>query len=454
MASTIAPPLSWVKPEVDHALKAVRDSIAQFMAAPEEPAVLKKCPEQLHQVTGALHILGLSGAMGFCESMEHAFAGVNAGPIAKKSTISVLDRAVLALKEFIDGLSKGEANAPIKLFPVYREISTLQGKTEVTEKDLFFPDLALDAPLHPAAQVVTKDKLPALLQAQRSRYQRGLLAWLRSPSESQGLQEMRQALETLDIIANQLPHPRALWWVAIGLIDGLLHAGKDEWSTAAKALCSKLDLRMRDLAAGKTSGDDHLLRDMLFAIAKCKPATPRLREIRQQYQLDSLFPEPDLPGFMEYDMDWLEPALNEARSRIEAIKSVWVQYISGESGALQRFRESVTELKTKINDRRRGCVPSSVNRPAGSSCRPRSPRKLSVTCSMSNRCWTLLPGIVRNTPRFRHCSPISGRYRGRWSYSDSGVPLNCRPCAWNWSHIAPNRISPKLTAISKSWSKA
>lgn len=350
MASTIAPPLSWVKPEVDHALKAVRDSIAQFMAAPEEPAVLKKCPEQLHQVTGALHILGLSGAMGFCESMEHAFAGVNSGPLAKKSTISVLDRAVLALKEFIDGLSKGEANAPIKLFPVYREISTLQGKTEVTEKDLFFPDLTLDAPLHPAAQVVTKDKLPNLLQTQRSRYQRGLLAWLRNPAEPQGLQEMRQALETLDIIANQLPHPRALWWVAIGLIDGLLHAGKDEWSAGAKALCSKLDLRMRDLATGKTARDDHMLRDTLFAIAKCKPATPRIREIKQQYQLDSLFPEPDLPGFMEYDMDWLEPALNEARSRIEAIKSVWVQYISGESGALQRFRESVTELKAKIND--------------------------------------------------------------------------------------------------------
>ena len=138
--------------------------------------------------------------------------------------------------------------------------------------------------------------------------------------------------------------------MATGLIDGLLHAGQNEWSAGAKALCSKLDLRMRDLAAGNSPANDSMLRDVLFTIAKGNPATPRIKEIRQRYQLDSLFPEPDLPGFMEFDMDWLEPALNETRSRIEAIKGVWVQYISGESSALQRFRESVTELKTKIND--------------------------------------------------------------------------------------------------------
>ena len=77
--------------------------------------------------------------------MENAFSGVTAEP--RRSAVGTLDRAVLALKEFIDGLAKGEANAPIKLFPVYREISSLQGKADVSEKDLFYPDLS-PAALH------------------------------------------------------------------------------------------------------------------------------------------------------------------------------------------------------------------------------------------------------------------------------------------------------------------
>ena len=349
MPTPLAPPLSWVKPEVDFALKSVRDNIAQYLARPEEVTHLRQCPQQLHQVTGALNVLGLNGVVGFCESMEHAFSGVTAEP--RKSAVSTLDRAVLALKEFIDGLAKGEANAPIKLFPVYREISSLHGRKDVSEKDLFFPDLSPLSPAHPAATAVPAPKLPAILTAQRSRFQRGLLAVLRDPENRDGLKDMRQALEALDMLAAQLPPPRSLWWAATGLLDGLLHAGpKDPWSAGAKALCAKLDLRMRDLAKGSVPVQDQILRDVLYAIGKSQAATPRIRDIRQLYQLDSLFPEPDLPGLMEFDMDWLGPALSDVRARVQAVKDLWIAYVSGDAAALTRLRDSVTALKTKIHD--------------------------------------------------------------------------------------------------------
>ena len=349
MPTPLAPPLSWVKPEVDFALKSVRDNIAQYMERPEEVKLLQQCPQQLHQVTGALNILGLNGVVGFCVSMEHAFTGVTAEP--RRSSVGALDRAVLALKEFIDGLAKGEANAPIKLFPVYREISSLHGKADVSEKDLFYPDLSPAAPAHPSAAEVPAQKLPALLTAQRTRFQRGLLTILRDPTSREGLKDMRLSLETLDMLAAQLPPPRSLWWAATGLIDGLLHAdAKDAWSTSAKALCAKLDLRMRDLAKGGVPEQDQILRDVLYVIGKSKTATQRIRDIRQLYQLDSLFPEPDLPGLMEFDMDWLGPALGDVRSRVQAIKDLWVAYVSGDVGALARLRDSVAALKAKIHD--------------------------------------------------------------------------------------------------------
>lgn len=349
MPASISPPLSWVKPEVDFALKSVRDNIAQYLAQPDEVELLQRCPQQLHQVTGALNILGLNGVVGFCVSMEDAFSDVTAEP--RKSAVGTLDRAVLALKEFIDGLAKGEANAPIKLFPVYREISSLRGKQDVSEKDLFFPDLSPAAPVHPAAAAVAAGKLPAVLSAQRSRFQHGLLAVLRDPANRDGLKEMRQSLEALDMLAAQLPPPRSLWWAATGLIDGLSHAApQDAWTAGAKTLCAKLDLRMRDLAKGDVPQQDQILRDVLYAIGKSKAATQRTRDIRQLYQLDSLFPEPDLPGLMEFDMDWLAPALGDVRTRVQTIKDLWVTYVSGDAGALLHLREAVAALKAKIHD--------------------------------------------------------------------------------------------------------
>ena len=41
--------LSWIKTEVDYALKLVRDCIARFSAAPEDAAALRVCPSQLHR---------------------------------------------------------------------------------------------------------------------------------------------------------------------------------------------------------------------------------------------------------------------------------------------------------------------------------------------------------------------------------------------------------------------
>src|SRR4029450_7883006 len=137
MAKISATLLSWIKTEIDHAFKVVRDSIDKFSAAPENAAVLRVCPEQLHQVSGALRIVGLSGAARFCEGIEGGFSTLDAGR-PSKTAVSVIDRSVLGLKDFIDDLMRGRANVPLRLFPLYRELTTLQGKPDISEKDLLF----------------------------------------------------------------------------------------------------------------------------------------------------------------------------------------------------------------------------------------------------------------------------------------------------------------------------
>ena len=197
--------LSFIKTEVDYALKLVRDSIAKFTATPEDIAALGVCPGQLHQVSGALRIVGLNGATRFSETIEGSFTGL---PQARpsKAAIEVIDRAVLALKEYVDDLARGQPDAPLRLFATYRELGSLQGKADLSEKDLFFPDLEPQPPAHPKPRTLSKEQLRPFLQEQRARFQRGLLGMLRNQPD--GLKEMHGALDGFYQVAPQLPEPQ------------------------------------------------------------------------------------------------------------------------------------------------------------------------------------------------------------------------------------------------------
>ena len=110
--------LSWINTEVERALAFVQESLARFSAAPQNEAVLQPCPEHLHQVSGALRMVGLSGATRVCEAIEGSFASLGAARPTPADT-AVIDRAVVALKNFVGELARGHADVPLRLFPVY-----------------------------------------------------------------------------------------------------------------------------------------------------------------------------------------------------------------------------------------------------------------------------------------------------------------------------------------------
>src|SRR5688500_2207577 len=340
--------LSWITAEVNQALSVVREQIAKFSSRAGDTALLHGCSDHLHQVSGALRMVGLNGATRFCEAIEAGFAGLTSAT-ASSQTMGLIDKAVLALKEFVEGLERGQPNLPLRLYPVYRELGALQGRPDSAERDLFYPDLAQPAAEHPEPTTLAKEDLPSYLQAQRAQFQRGLLAWLRQ--QPGGLQHMTQAVDGLHRVAAQLPEPRALWWIAKGLMEVLAADPEPEWLATSKALCNRIDFQMRDLAAGSQAANETLARELLYAIAKSATAPPLARDIRQLYQLDSLFPAPEAAApDPELNMEWLEAALYDMHSRLEALKSAWVQYVSGEQTSAARFRELLAAFKAKAGE--------------------------------------------------------------------------------------------------------
>jgi len=229
----------------------VRDSIAKFSAAPGNEEALRQCPEHLHQVSGALRMVGLAGATRFCEAIEGSFSGLAQSP-RNGAAIGIVDRAVLALKDFVGDLARGQADVPLRLYPVYRDLAQLKGSGGVSEKDLFFPDVTLRAPPHRRPKTLPPETIPAFVNKQRALFQKGLLAWLRTPPT--GLDDMRRAVNQLHKIAAQLPEPRGIWWVAHGFLDAIETAGDAEWLAAARALGNKIEKQMRGGTATVTEG--------------------------------------------------------------------------------------------------------------------------------------------------------------------------------------------------------
>src|SRR5262249_17242824 len=160
MAAANATLLSWITAEVDQALSQVRELLARFAANSADPAVLQPAPAHLHQVSGALRMGGLAGATRFCEAIEGGFNRPGGKP-PTGAALGVLDRAIQALKDFVHGLERGQVNAPLKLFPVYRELATLQGQLESSERELFFPDLSPATPPHSKPKTLAPGKIAA-----------------------------------------------------------------------------------------------------------------------------------------------------------------------------------------------------------------------------------------------------------------------------------------------------
>jgi chemosensory pili system protein ChpA (sensor histidine kinase/response regulator) len=336
--------LSWITAEVDQALERVRRQLAAYRSAPGDASALANCPEHLHQVSGALNMVGLSGATRFCEALETTLSGLNG---AGADGAAVLDRAVLELKQFVDDVARGQPNVPTRLYPAYRELAQLGGREDSSELELFFPDLTPPAPSHPRPRAIEEAELPAFLLSQRTRWQRGILAWIRR--QPQGLEEMRETLDAIHAVAHRLPERRALWWVAGGLVDALLDVSEPKRLAHARSLWNKIDMHIRDLAQPREAPPDNepLLRELLYTIACCPPLTQRLRDIKRLYGLDLL-----VPGQAGADLDTLQPALEDARSRLQAAQQTWQQFLAGEANAGAAFRARIKALRERAADLR------------------------------------------------------------------------------------------------------
>lgn len=337
-------PLTWVKGEIDQALDQARQNLAGFFGNPGDLSPLRYCLTHLHQVNGAILMVGLEGAARVSGEIEKLVAALEKQEVAPSAAnIEVISQAIAALSKYLSGLLDGEPDVPLRLYPVYKSLHQARNAPDFAESDLFFPDLSARAPKDINAKPVSEAELQALAKAERARFQWGLLKFLRTPDDPAGMEAMRVALLAIER-AQSLPAQRTFWWSAGALIEALLNKGLSP-DAEAKRLLGKIDQQIRKLAESSPKVAEHLLRDLLYRVACSQPVTERIKQVKQAFDLDSCLPQTATAA--EADAARLQPLLRELKELLTPVKELWLKFTTGHKESLKNLQEPLSRLVGK-----------------------------------------------------------------------------------------------------------
>lgn len=327
-------PLSWVKGEIDLSLERVASELVAYTSNPDS-ATLKQARASLHQAHGALVVVGLEGVIEFSQAIETALATLDEASVAERAAlIHVIEDGLGALRAYLDDLMAGGAHQPLKLFPAYRSLILARGLPAPGPAEFFFPDLTQRppkrerelTPMLPEAQL-------ARLKAARLGFERGLVKWIKG--DVKGVSEMKASLTMIET-TRQAPGARALWWVALGVLDALGAEGLPD-ADEAKRFLLRLAARIKKLIEGTEVTSDALLREALYLAATATHGHAALAVVRAAYRLDGSIPDL-MPS------QGREPHIRRLRELLAAAKDDWNRLSAGTVAALPPFHERVIKM--------------------------------------------------------------------------------------------------------------
>ena len=354
-------PLSWVKSEIDSSLERARVALRAFGGDPERRIELKACKNHLHQASGAVQIVGLEGVTRFFAETEALVTELEAGAVeANEGVRGAIERAIAAIGKYLSELLDGAPDQPLRLFSTYRDIVQARGAPAAVEADLYFPDVSLGPAARPGPVLdLARAEALAHLRAQRARFQRGFVRWLRTPADVAALEEMRAAADAIEETqASQVQ--RAFWWAAAALIDALVH-GDLEPEPGVKHLCSRIEQQMRRMIEGSESVAERLLREALYWVARAGvPRAPegrgnlrdavlrargdaksvRALAVKQAFRLEGSLPPREAPA----DLSQRVPMALALRDTLDEAKESWNRFAAGAESALAAYARAAAAI--------------------------------------------------------------------------------------------------------------
>lgn len=333
-------PLTWVKGEIDAALARAASALDEAVRSSEgAPQALQFSQTHLHQVRGALSIVGLDGLTHFADTLDRLLGKLAHEELPlDQARADACRRALSALGNYLDELAHGAPDQPLRLSRLYAELALQAGDKTATAADLFFPDLSRRPPHHgqPVAPLDAAQEA-RLMRNVRASFEHGLLGWLRQPAQPAGAQEMQSAAAMLETRMSA-PAARVFWWVCVGYFEAL--AKTDKLTPGTRQICTRLGAIMRHLPDSAASVPDRLLRDTLYELAIRPVSGPTHAAVAELFDLAQLIPE----GGSSVNEAPLAPLLQRLRELLAETREDWNAFCGGSAAALPNFEEGLGRL--------------------------------------------------------------------------------------------------------------
>lgn len=328
--------LIWVKGEIDQALEKARASLDKY-AGKSEAAELKFAQTHLHQVRGAVEMVGLAGAARFAEELEVAIGAVERGE-SSPAALPAVAEAVASLSQYIESLINGSPDLALKLLPAYRRVRQARGEAQTCGADLFFPGLSASLPSSLAPLSLDAEGLAQLQKNARSRFEAGLLKWLKNDKRGGGLL-MVQAL--LGIARGQTGSlQRGFWWAAAALVEGSID-NRAKLDLDLKPVFARINQQLKRLIDGGKVAE-RLFRDVLYVVATMDTHSVHCAAVREAFGLDALLPA----GALEDDAQQLAALqlARELKDQINQAKDNWARIGGGSADKLPAMQQQLAEF--------------------------------------------------------------------------------------------------------------
>src|SRR5262245_37887338 len=299
MAEVSSQTLHIVARELNSELNEARAALEAFGEQQENPALLRKCGEHLRSVHGALRIAEVYGAALLAEEMTQVARYLIDNFEERRHLAEGLDalmRAMVQLPTYLERVMSGGRDMALVLLPLLNDLRAVRGHALLSEGTLLLLNLSSDQQANPVPAPGEAMTIAQWARKLRTRFQLGLLGWIKGERVDQNLEVLSRSAEKLEQVATTQPVFQ-LWWVVGAVLEALREGGL-EGSASIKRLLGHADREMKRLyEQGEGRYVDtpplELLNNLLYYVARARSTGPRVAAVRASFRLTELLPVDD-----------------------------------------------------------------------------------------------------------------------------------------------------------------
>ena len=343
--STDLGPLAWVLDESRKSIESASRAIKRFAHDAEaargvdlasvDASQLRVARQQLHQVVGALEMVGQSVPATMVRGMEGAVQRWVAHPEqCTDDAAQTLERAGFALVEYLDSQLGERPRSALGLFSQFRQVQEMAGADRIHPADLWAVPWRWIDPVVPAAA----QPLGYTLEV-RSRLDQRVLKVMKHEDLNAASEIAMIGLGLAQ--GESAGQPAIFWKLSAGFFEAL---GQTliPIDLYAKRAASRVLLQFASLARGDHAISERLAHDLLFFCGQAQPtptsAAAALVGVRRAWSLE----RQQAARYDESPFGLYDPSLLlQARKRIEQVKENWSVLAGGD---LTRMKACVDQF--------------------------------------------------------------------------------------------------------------